>query len=205
MRYERYAKWGKLDLSVKLRDYGSNRENAKPLKHLQRLCQLLPRTISRGLKIPYRCLLIPKSEAAGGLKLVETCANFPATLANCDFASSIGVSHKSESGTKLKISTSRSGTGEDSGLGLKLDRRIWRSQALQSNSAMSQKSDIPEGLRSKLKTPMWQSEHCQRDRLSYRSDLRLSHLNENTVQFPIAQCTVSEYRYIYTAIYGSLM
>ena len=49
----------------------------------------------------------------GQLEFVETCADFPAILATCDFVSSIGVSHKLDSGTKLKVSTTTPETGED--------------------------------------------------------------------------------------------
>ena len=52
----------------------------------------------------------------GRLEFVETCADFPAILATYDFVSSIGVSHKLDSGTKLKVSTTRPETGEDCGL-----------------------------------------------------------------------------------------
>ena len=50
------AKWGKSDLSVKLGDYGSNRENARYNYYSQRLCRLLPGASSRGLNIASRCL-----------------------------------------------------------------------------------------------------------------------------------------------------
>ena len=85
----------------------------------------MPRASSRGLKITYRCLLIPKSEAAEGLinyKFVLKCANFrplepPATL-----LTSIGVSHKLDSGKKFEFSTTSLEMGAAGGQGLKPDR-----------------------------------------------------------------------------------
>ena len=50
------AKWGKSDLSVKLGDNRSNRENARYNYYSQRLCRLLPGASSRGLNIASRCL-----------------------------------------------------------------------------------------------------------------------------------------------------
>ena len=138
---------------------------------------------------------IPKSEVSGGLKFVGTCANFPATLATCDFASSVRVSHKSDSGTKTAK------------LGLKLDRRIWLSRALPYNSAMSQKSNTPDGYSFQfiamhlLERTLYTLSKCcdiQTNRLKLPfpigSYLRLSHVNEIIVPVPIAQCTVSDYR-----------
>ena len=61
------AKWGKSDLSVKLGDYGSNRENARYNYYSQRLCRLLPGASSRGLNIANLDafqILMPKSGAA---------------------------------------------------------------------------------------------------------------------------------------------
>ena len=67
---------------------------------------------------------IPKSEVAGGHKFVKICPNFPVTLATCDFATYVGVLHKSDSVMKLKVSTTRPETGKGCILGLKLDREI---------------------------------------------------------------------------------
>ena len=99
------AKWGKLDLSVKLGDYRSNQENARYNYYSQRLCRLLPHSISMPFEFRYL--------SQGRLEFVETCAVFPAILATYGFVSSIGVSHKLDSGMKRKVSTTRSETGED--------------------------------------------------------------------------------------------
>ena len=81
----------------------------------------------------------------GRLEFVKTCAEFLAILAACDFVSSIRVSHKLDSGTKLKVSTTRPEAGEDCGLWLKLDSGNSLSRALPLYSAMSRKFDISDG------------------------------------------------------------
>ena len=55
-------------------------------------------------------------EFQGRLEFVETCADFPVILATFDFVSSIGVSHKLDSRTKLKVSITRPEKGESCGL-----------------------------------------------------------------------------------------
>ena len=55
-------------MSVTLVGYGSKRENATHYNYSQRSCQVLQRASTRGVKIASRCLSIPESEAAGGLK-----------------------------------------------------------------------------------------------------------------------------------------
>ena len=153
---------------------------------------------------------IPKSEVAGGHKFVETCANFPVTLATYDFATSVGVLHKSDSGTKLKVLTTRPETGKGCKLGLKLDRGIWLSRALRRHSAMSQKSDTPDEYSFKViashvveRTLYTLSTCCDiqtnRLKLPFLIGFRtartwLLHVNEIIVPVPIAQCTVSDYR-----------
>ena len=107
--------------------------------------KVMPSIAERPFSWSINSISIPKSEVPRGFKFVETCANFPATLTTSNFASSVGVLLKSDSGTKLKVLTTRLETGEDCKLGLKLDRGIWLSRALQRNSAMSQKSDTPDG------------------------------------------------------------
>ena len=104
---------------------------------------------SRGLKIAYRCLLIPKKEAAGGLrciinyKFVLKCPNFQPLRPPATLLTSIGVSHKLDSGKKVWSCN------------LKFRPRAWRwarpadmdsnqSAGLARNSAISRKSDIPD-------------------------------------------------------------
>ena len=63
LRYKRYAKWGKLDLSVKFVGCGRNRENTKPSKCSQSSCKLLPRAWP---KVATQYLSLSKSKVAGG-------------------------------------------------------------------------------------------------------------------------------------------
>ena len=88
---------------------------------------------------------------------------------------------------------------------------LTRSCTTARNSAMSQKSDTPDGYWFKViathvveRTLYTLSTCCDiqtnkteasvSNRLLYRSYLRLSHINEIIVPVPIAQCTVSDYR-----------
>ena len=95
----------------------------------------------RGLKIASRCFSTLESEAAGELQSV----NFPPTPVICDFAFlliSIGFSHKSDSGTGLIISTTRSETSADCGLGLKLDRGISSHRAVAGSNPLQSYRDL---------------------------------------------------------------